>query len=354
MRSSRRARRRGRSGWWIERVAVDALSDHMIGLIVGNGLVFDYIQWLKIPLADWNPSNPTTWTSPPFLQDGRKLLDVLHRFSNFASAERQKLPDVTDFEIFDRILRRSKPVDPTTCWGSPGHNERYQQWFEHEALEVEARHFLVCALVHSHLKLIKNVTMSEWRWFRWLKEIKDRLSCITSFNYDILLETALISNNISSYRPALAQGESGHVPISKPHGSIDFMSAMPQFPPTYPITNIDSRNNYPVIKVSVDMRSRGNAEIVLPAAASDIAHFQWVVAGNQSWMRLAPAIEHLVLMGLSYWPCDRIELDTLINAVPSTAIVHMCNPNPSADWIKVLSARFGKENVKVWPCLPSL
>jgi hypothetical protein len=305
----------------------------LIALIVGNGLVFDFLCWRDVPLDDWHPAKPTTWMRPPKYVDARTLMDVMPRFSAFVEAERRTEPTLTDFQLFDRILQRPPPTDPNA-------------YFEHLALEVEARHYLVGALSHFHVELVECAPLAVWPWAKWLKDHEAEIACVTSFNYDVLLETASAANRVSTFRAALAKSEKGRIPVSKPHGSIDFVSSDIWAPPEYPLCNLLHRNNSPVVKVELNRGPRNDAEIVLPAEASTIAHFQWVVAGRRAWNALAPKVEHLVLMGLSYWPCDRGELDQLVSAVPTSATVHMCNPGPSEEWLKVLCGRFGADRVR--------
>lgn len=153
----------------------------MIALIVGNALVFDFLRWRDVPLDDWHPAKPTTWMRPPKYIDDRTLMDVMPRFSAFVEAERRTEPTLTDFQLFDRILQRPPPTDP---------NAR----FEHLALEVEARHYLVGALSHFHVELVECAPLAVWPWAKWLKDHEAEIACVTSFNYDVLLETASAAN----------------------------------------------------------------------------------------------------------------------------------------------------------------
>ncbi len=63
---------------------------------------------------------------------------------------------------------------------------------------------------------------------------------------------------------------------------------------------------------------------------------------------------HFVVAGLSYWPCDRDELDDLVNSVAETGRVSICNPNPAPDWIARINAKFGPDRVQQFDGPPSI
>jgi len=80
--------------------------------------------------------------------------------------------------------------------------------------------------------------------------------------------------------------------------------------------------------------------------------YYWVRAGRRRWRDIAPRIRHVVIVGLSYWPCDREELDEFISALPRDARIYMANPSPPHDWLQRLSQRFGADRVRCWTSGP--
>jgi len=313
-----------------------------IALIVGNGLFFDLLRQSGVSISDWHPSNPTLWTNPALVAGGDTVLSQLPRFDRFISQWRQN-EQLSDFAIFDRIVRGAAPNIDFYA----DRNEPIPERYRRKLTAVEARHFLVVSLGHAQVNLVDTLNLQAWRWCQWLEKHRNRLRAITSFNYDLILESALREAGVEYRRSALEQERRG-VPIHKPHGSIDFVmrqNLIAGVEPEYPLRNLIFANNAPQQRVENLVAPRLDAEIVLPAEASDIGHYQWVRVGVQEWRNNVANATDLVLVGLSYWRCDEEELDKLVDAVPRNCNVHICNPSPSIVWIQKLMNRFGRSNV---------
>lgn len=315
-----------------------------IVVIAGNGLLFDLLQHQnKFNAAAWNPQSPSTWIDKPRLDDGREFLPVLPQFSQFLTERKITFPTASDFDHFDALLQRAEPIAPP----SMDREAAFRLGYNHKMAEVEARHFLVGAISHLQVNVLRKLDLTDWRWAKWFGEHKADITAISSFNYDLLIEDTLLSQRADFYRVGLNDLERGAIAIHKPHGSIDFIVDPRAIfsEVSYPMRNLFDRNDTPLVRLDHLNMARLTAEIVLPAEATRIRNFQWVVPGLAEWKKRASYADHLVLAGLSYWPCDRDELDQLVAAVPLTAKVHMCNPRPSDDWVAALESRFGESGV---------
>lgn len=268
--------------------------------------------------------------------------------------QRRQVPALTDFDIFDRILARTKPPPSAALRNRPEFRTMYEAEFEDELIEIEARHFLVGALSHLDSTIVRGLPLRFWRWTKWFASNSQDIAAIASFNYDLVVERTLLAAGLSYRRPSINPLESGRVVVCKPHGSIDFGSQGISMPFDYPLRNAVSRNDFPIQRIEDLGNPRLDAEIVLPAEASSVVNFQWVAAARTEWGQAAGRARDLVLAGLSYWPCDREELDGLVNVVPTGAQVHVCNPVPNQIWIDQLKARFGPERVTVWSGPPAI
>jgi hypothetical protein len=309
-----------------------------IGLIVGNGLMFDFIEESGFDLQDWHPQRFSEWGSPAELLDGRPVLEVLPYFSDFMRNYRCQDPEATDFDVFDAIGKRATPNFDLL---QVPNNSR--ALFEYKIVDAEACHFIARSLDWLERSLVTSEIIHRWRWSQWIGDHANQIGAITSFNYDTLIETAMSETQTDFHRPSLRECTTDSILLHKPHGSIDYETAgITVGNISYPLQDAVSRNNTPIRLV----QDRGNVtvdcELVLPSSASEIEDFQWVAAGRDGWRRLAPGVKHLVLAGLSYWECDREELDALVNQVPTNAIIYMCNPNPCEEWLEKLKLRFAE------------
>ena len=78
--------------------------------------------------------------------------------------------------------------------------------------------------------------------------------------------------------------------------------------------------------------SRYSCDVVLPADYNRIQHYQAISRGYEEVCRRTAGLTHVVVLVVSYWECDRPELDRLLDAVPTAAPVIIANPHPNRDW----------------------
>ncbi|MFM9846003.1 MAG: hypothetical protein ACKVP3_02445, partial [Hyphomicrobiaceae bacterium] len=81
-------------------------------------------------------------------------------------------------------------------------------------------------------------------------------------------------------------------------------------------------------------------DIVLPLEYSAIAGFQYIRGGYNYLREHGATFDHCVVAGLSYWECDRPEIDTILGALRPETIVTVCDPYPNQAMSDVLKARF--------------
>jgi hypothetical protein len=289
-----------------------------IALIVGNGLTIDLAKRNNL----WNPSEPILF---PFNMPGglpwRKALP--HFNESLAEFENNS------FELFSN-MNKKRDV----------------------RLDSEIRHFLTLAYSNFDANVSEEMLL-HWPWRKWIRRHHRNISTVISFNYETILERAFeISTGNRMYN--ICAGNSKHKKgpfLFKPHGSIDLEMA-PGFiagqEPRYPLNIFCSLNNTPVHQCERDriLSARMEGFAVLPAETSPYTKFQWVKPLYENWGRLASPITHFIIAGISYWDCDRAEIDYLIDGLPTSSEVIIANPLPPLELTKNLERKGRK--VSYW------
>ena len=280
----------------------------VVALIVGNGLAIDLSREHDL----WNPSH--------LLSFDFRMPGGLHW--------RDALPEMAALV----------PLDANNSFAAleslPIHGNA--------RLDAEVRPFL--ALAYSHFDQSVTLPMLlRWKWRKWLRQHQDILQTIISFNYETCVERALESvvgrpiwNSCAQNKPVASRPL-----LFKPHGSINLVMApgcIGGWDPSYPINNVCSLNNTPVVQCSraATLEARIEAFTVLPSEVSPYTSFQWVAPLYHNWGKQASTVTHCVVAGISYWDCDRAELDFLLSALPTQAKVVIANPYPPPDLIQFL------------------
>ncbi len=212
-------------------------------------------------------------------------------------------------------------------------------------LDAEVRHFL--ALAYSHFdQTVKWRMLLRWKWREWLRQHQNSLQTVVSFNYETSVERALqivLGRPVRSFC-VQSQSEPLYPLLFKPHGSIDYVMArgcIGGWEPSYPLKIVSSLNNTSIVQCSraETLQARIEAFTVLPGELSPYRHFQWVKPLYDKWHMLAASVTHCVVAGISYWECDRPELDFLLSALPKRATVIIANPVPSCDLISFIRSQ---------------
>jgi hypothetical protein len=213
---------------------------------------------------------------------------------------------------------------------------------------LEARHFLTIAFSHySNEQITKLSECKDWPWYRWLKLHKNEISCAFSLNYDLLLES--IFDDLGKQYYSLQVNSHWHgIPLVKPHGSVDF-EIHPNsisYSPTYPLTNFVDLNNTPIIRLGPRelIYPRYQPLCIIPNEANKYAKYQWVAPANQWFNEEVSKCTHCIFIGISYFECDRPELDSILNEIPDDAQIIIANPNPPPEFM----AKVKDRPVMIW------
>jgi hypothetical protein len=290
-----------------------------LALIVGNGATIDFCQSAGIAL---DPSNPFEWAFRVPGENGISWQDAFPRLS----AVLRTGTIVRSFDAFAMVLARLRA------------DRRVGREVE---LDAEARQFLVFA--YSVLQERANAAgMREWTWASWITEHRSEMKAVTSFNYDLLLENALLVAGVRPRRPGVL-GEEAGLFFLKPHGSIDFASdprAIVMPTSTYPLRNFATLNDTGLVALPTPALRGPRQEgfVVLPAEYSPYLNFQWVAPGYRAWQEGAHTLTHCIFLGLSDWECDRSEIDFLLDSLAPTTAVVIANPDPPASFLARVKA----------------
>lgn len=302
-------------------------------LIVGNGLSMDLRKWASPLLEEWNPQYPLRWGVNTPGNSEVPFLESLPLFKEVITSLRQENPDISDFNIFKRGLQLAK-----------GNSS---QLFNRLLLSAEMEHFLAVAYSHFQLE-VDRINVNSWPWLNWFDTYAKNIQGIVSFNYDLILESALRQSGVSVRRFGVNSELSG-VPMLKPHGSIDYRTEGISVPMRYPLKSVFPKNNSPlkVLEKNELLTPRPDVNIVLPNQYSPQINLPWVKPGYD-WVRsVGPKFTHCIIVGLSHWDCDRPEIDYLLNSLTSQAKLIVANPTPSPYLISMLKKK-SDHKVKVW------
>ena len=305
-----------------------ALLPRRIGLLVGNGLSLSVLSAISRGAQSWSTQNPLRWNITNASAPNRFLVDEHPELGTAYRELRDEDPEASDFVLIDRMLRSSSDL----------HSHDFGS-----TLAWQLRNYLAMAFSHFQLGVLDPTirdSYSDLGWSRWLSVYGSQTLAAISFNYDLVLERLLSAAGISASRPAV-EARPLSLPITKPHSSIDFGPAI----------NVGAifNSDVPQRLLARDEMLLGRREwtIVLPGEPSQNGELQWVRPGVEDFRQLSSTLTHVVILGLSYWEADRVELDYLLDRVSSDTKVVMANPNPSPEWMERLRARHRR--IEVWP-----
>lgn len=303
------------------------MSRPRIALIVGNGFSMSFGHYSSL-VGEWNSQEPLSWPIPCPSQK-HDFLDSLPRLK---SLHERHIGD-PDFDVF------AKTLDSALC-------ESYG--LDPFITPLEARHFLTIAFSHySNGQTAKLGDSKDWSWYRWIKFHSDNVVCAFSLNYDLLLES--IFDDLSLQYYSLQVNHHGYgMPLVKPHGSVDFEihPNLISYRPTYPLTNFVDLNNTPIIRLQPDklIYPRSQPLCIVPNESNKYSKYQWVEPANQWFSTEVEKCTHCIFIGISYFECDRPELDAILSSIPVEAEIVVANPHPPDEFMEKLEGR----PVMVW------
>lgn len=289
-----------------------------IALVIGNGLSMSYGKFSGLS-ENWHSQYPLHW-NVECPQNGGPLLDQLPTLKKLKAT----FHHLDDFEVFKK-LQNFEDCEKA-CIDT------------HKGL-IEARHYLTIAFSKLASLQIQDFN-KDWGWFKWLSIHKENLSCAFSLNYDLLLEHCFDELRILyTYHETL--GNHYGIPLCKPHGSVNFEMKGIEVPTFYPIKNWCDLNDMPIYKIQNDdlLKVRIEPLCIAPNESNKYLEHQWVTSVKSSFLAQLNQCTHCMFIGISYFECDRPELDEIVNALPENSEIIIVNPDPSAEFIASIGNR---------------
>ena len=289
-----------------------------IVLVVGNGFSMSFgchtdlmKKWDTQAFLNWDIKSPTS---------DQLLIELLPNLN----ALKLSLDAENDFKIFEYLQDASYcekiGIDQDQCF-------------------IEARHYLTIAF--SHLTVEQNRQFDiEWSWYKWLQKHRDNIVGALSLNYDLLLEQCLMGLKLP-FDSCQVNGHGNGIILSKPHGSVDFEILGIQCPVDYPLRGRIDLNNTPIYRLNSDklLYPRTQPLCIVPNENNKYLDFQWVTNANRKFQTDLSECTHCLIVGISYFECDRPEIDEILSKVPSSCEIIVANPNPPEDMLTKLKGR---------------
>lgn len=305
------------------------MSKRRIALVVGNGLGIDlykHSEYSGLPICDgWNPCAPFRFP----------LLNYAGYLPTFPGL--RQVCEAPDLPTEERGIRQINQMIKEAERAMPSAvddiaRERALSSLFH--LTDNLRHYLAHAYSQYQLVCVEKwLTLCEdWQWLRWIGEHAREIAYVVSFNYDLVVERLLDLNNARYRRIGIMEEKRG-IPILKPHGSIDFVNDMvePGSPAYAGLRFVDLDTPMRAMNGEEMLGPRPDAAIVLPTEYSRIMDYQWVGPGYDRFHEWGRTYTDLIMVGLSYWECDRPEIDFLLGSLAPTTRVHVVDPVKNDD-----------------------
>ncbi len=287
-------------------------------LVVGNGLSIDAFQYFDLRL---DPSHPFSFGVPDPLGPSKKLMDTLTSVRDMIDSH----PNVTDFEIIQDFIANYEKNNKGHIW-----------------THSELRQYLSLAYSFAN-DLLLTRWKEGWRWAQWLRKHYKRIAVVVSFNYDLVLETALQQSSLGYYRIGSTEEDNPiGIPIFKPHGSCDFdiSSRFISISPQARLRNLTHLNDYvingrgriEIVSKGKLLEPRTESDVVLPFEFSPQTQLTWVRQGYEAVSETAKTVDALIIVGISYQPCDRREIDSILNEIPPHTAIRLVAPKPNVEF----------------------
>lgn len=287
-------------------------------LIVGNGLSIDLYQYLKLAI---DPSSPFLFGVPDPFDSSKKLLDTLSRVKDMIKS----YPNTRDFDIIQNFVKNYQE------------NNQGNQW-----KHCELRYYLSLAYSYAN-DIVLDRWEKHWRWEVWINKNYNRIVGVVSFNYDLVIEATLNKLSLKYYRIGSTEEDNPTgIPIFKPHGSCDFdiSNRAISMPPQLRLKNLTSLNEFiingrgrvEIVSKEKLLEPRTEADIVLPLEFSPQTQLTWVRQGYETVRQIAKTVDTCIIVGISYQPCDRQEINSIIDAIPANTKISLINPKSNAEF----------------------
>ncbi|WP_447830030.1 hypothetical protein [Aeromonas salmonicida] len=288
-----------------------------IAFIVGNGFSMSFASHAGIT-KEWNSQSFLDW--PVISPNSEELLINLLPNLKKLKCSLQGEDDFTGFKYLQ---------DSAYC-------ERFS--INQERCLIEARHYITIAFSYLSTQQ-KNRFDIDWSWYKWLDKHRDNIVGALSLNYDLLLENCFDRLRLP-FHSGQMNGHGNGIVLYKPHGSVDFEIWGISMPKGYPLRGIAEMNNTPIIRLGADMllSPRTQPLCIVPNENNKYKFFdfQWITPTNNEFLQSLRKCTHCVIVGISYFECDRPEIDEVLSHIPKSCEIIIANPNPPAEMIAKL------------------
>ncbi|MBI4209381.1 MAG: SIR2 family protein [Deltaproteobacteria bacterium] len=318
-----------------------------IVVVVGNGLSIDLIEKcfhdkFEVDLTNFfkhgsSISVPPKRDKESFLSD--KYLPFLWSYGARSDLTKEKSDEIFETLItlvsiwFGRRREISEPI--------PDFIYAYQ----------ELLYFIRYKMIYYYEMAKEKINYGIWPWVNFLKHVsKETQVTIVTYNYDIWLEEALEHTGIPFYRTSLKEDNNkNHMPIIKPHGSIDLRQDVRISKREFPLGKqliIANASNKTLEIPKHDLHEVFPQVDLIPPSASAMDVYQspmmftWWCNEHDKVIKACSSATHVIFLGLSYNYWDRSELNSVISALSSTAKIHLVNPSPPKVMQNILASLF--------------
>lgn len=288
--------------------------------MVGNGLALD-LHSHQPQLNPWHPANPLSWAvANPSFPSNLLMADL--PAASAAIAQHSVGSPRSDFAVFDAFASGVKHDDLETVY-------------------CQIRHYLALAYSAYQAAADPWLTDPHWKAGLLLKVLAPELLGAVSYNYDLTLEGVLEICRVPLVRLGLVDEPRDGLAVFKPHGSIDYALAdnvIAGQEPRYPLWLTAELNDFPLRRLARDALrvARYEADLVLPAERTRYQDFQWVRPGWRWLEKDGGNAQTVIFWGLSYWPCDRLELMKICDRTSKRAQCIVVNPAPDPSFMSML------------------
>ena len=302
-----------------------------IVMLVGNGLNMDYRNHSPSKaIQDLDTRYPLQWELPEGHEFARanyevESLDLDRCISKLKDDSKFSLTDYEKIEkvciqymmAYRQYMMEYRSVRPKV--------EYHSIFQKHNALQRKL------ALLMTHYSLtIKNNYNHNWPWFRWFCRYGTSISSCVSLNYDLLLEETLTRCELKFWH-CISSRQGVGCAIFKPHGSINYrLNGISNIQSTHSVV-IGADMPLKIVEKNDLLRFADDfviPQIVLPSESTTIRGFCFIEPGFSMVKERIHSASHVYIVGISYWECDRPELDEFIDATRKTARITIVNPNP--------------------------
>ncbi|MBF6636194.1 SIR2 family protein [Rouxiella silvae] len=290
-----------------------------ISLVIGNGFSINFNNFYE-PSSYKNTNEPLQWNVPTPGNSGQ-LIDHLPSLNKLRKAH----PELGSFDLFKMAL------DENHCKAI---NEKI---FD---VKIECRHYLTIAFSYYSL-LQKKLLTDDWLWFRWLELYKSKLVSISSYNYDLLMETLLDKMKVKYVDITKSECNDSLI-LHKPHGSCSYeihprtVFTKRQYPLSFKMDDCDAT----IVQLPYDelITPRILPLSIIPNEEGFYHNHTSIGNQNRLFNRSLNKNTHCLFIGNSYMDCDRGEINEVLSSLPPSCKVIVANPYPSVDFIEKLKS----------------